>query len=117
MKEQLRRQEQRSLRVLSDQNDQQQYDHRRNLRVYNVEKKTGETTDNRARKRCQIFTDLVGAPTREEDLEAAHGTGPTTMGKRRQIIVRCQSRKLKDKVLANRRNLKKTTTTTTKPRE
>ena len=71
-----------------------------------MEKKTGETTDNRARKRCQIFTDLVGAPTREEDLEAAHRTGPTTMGKRRQSIVRFQSRKLKDKVLANRRNLK-----------
>ena len=106
MNEQLRRQEQRTLRVLSDQNDQ-----RRNLRVYNVEEKAGETADGCARKWCQIFTDLIDVPTREEGLEAAHRTGPTTTGKRRPIIVRFQSRKLKDKVLANRRNLKKKTTT------
>ena len=109
MKEQLRRQEQRTLRVLSDQNDQQQYDCRRNLRVYNVEEKAGETADDCARKWCQIFTDLIGVPTREEGLEAVHRTGPTTTGKRRPIIVRFQSRKLKDKVLANRRNLTKKT--------
>ena len=54
MKEQLRRQEQRSLRVLSDQNDQQQYDRRRNLRVNNVEEKAGETVDDSARKCCQF---------------------------------------------------------------
>ena len=98
MKEQLRRQEQGTLRVLSDQNDQQRYDRGWNLRVYNVEEK--------ARKCCQILTDPICVPTREEDLEAAHKTGPTMTGKRRPIIVRFQSRKLKDKVLANRENLK-----------
>ena len=106
MKEQLSRQEQKILSVLSDQNDQQQYDHRWNLRVYNVEEKAGETADDCAKKCCRIFTDLIGVPTTEEDLEAAHRTGPTTTGKRRPIIVRFQSRKLKDKVLANRRKLK-----------
>ena len=106
MKEQLSRQEQKILSVLSDQNDQQQYDRRWNLRAYNVEEKAGQTADNCARKCCRIFTDLIGVPTTEEDLEAAHRTGPTTMGKRRPIIVRFQSRKLKDKVLANRRKLK-----------
>ena len=106
MKEQLRMQEQKILYVLSDQNDQQQYDHRWNLRVYNVEEKAGETADDCAKKCCRIFTDLIGVPTTEEDLEAAHRTGPTTTGKRRPIIVRFQSRRLKDKVLASRRKLK-----------
>ena len=72
--------------------------------MYNVEEKAGETADDCTRKCCQIFTDLIDVPTREEGLEAAHRTGPTTTGKRRPIIVRFQSRKLK--VLANRRNLK-----------
>ena len=106
MKEQLSRQERKILSVLSDQNDQQQYDRRWNLRVYNVEEKAGETADDCAKKSCRIFTDLIGVPTTEEDLEAAHRTGSTTMGKRHPVIVRFQSRKLKDKVLANQRKLK-----------
>ena len=106
MKEQLRRQEQKILNILSDQNDQQEYDHRWNLRVYNVEEKAGETADDCAKKCCWIFTDMIGVPTMEDDLEAAHSTGPTTTGKRHPIIVHFQSRKLKDKVLAIRRKLK-----------
>ena len=102
MKEQLSRQEQKILSVLSDQNDQQQYDRRWNLRVYNVEEKA----DDCAKKCCRIFTDLIGVATTEEDLEAAHRTGPNTTGKRPPIIVRFQFRKLKDKVIANRRKLK-----------
>ena len=106
MKEQLRRQEQKILNILSDQNDQQQYDRRWNVRVYNMEEKAGETADDCAKKCCQIFTDLIGIPMMEEDLEAAHRTRPTMTGKRHPIIVRFQSRKLKDKVFANRRKLK-----------
>ena len=106
MKEQLSRQERKILSVLSDQNDQQQYDRRWSLWVYNVEEKAGETADDCAKKCCRIFTDLIGILTTEEDLEAAHRTGPTTTGKRRPVIVRFQSRKLKDKVIANRRKLK-----------
>ena len=62
MKEQLRRQEQKILNVPSDQNDQQQYDHRWKLRVYNVEEKAGETANNCAKKCCWIFTDLISTP-------------------------------------------------------
>ena len=72
-----------------------------------MEEKAGETADDCAEKCCRIFTDLIGVPTTEEDLEAAHRTRSTTTGKRRPIIVRFQSRKVKrDKVLANRRKLK-----------
>ena len=106
MKEQLRRQEQKILNILSDQNDQQQYDCRWNVRVYNVEEKAGETADDCAKKCCWIFTDVIGIPMTEEDLEAAHRTRPTMTGKRHPIIVPFLSRKPKDKVFANRRKLK-----------
>ena len=106
MKEQLRRQEQKILNVLSDQNSQQQYDHRWNLRVYNLEGKARDTTNNCAKKCCWIFTDLISIPTTEDDLEAAHRTGPTMTGKRHPIIIRFQSKKLKDKVFASWRKLK-----------
>ena len=53
-----------------------------------MEEKAGETADDCAKKCCRIFTDLIGVPTTEDDLEAAHRTGPTTTGKRRPIIVR-----------------------------
>ena len=100
----MRRQEQKILNILSDQNDQQQYDRRWNVRVYNVEEKAAETADDCAKKCCRIFTDVIGIPTTEE--EAAHRTRPTMTGKRHPIIVRFLSRKLKDKVFANRRKLK-----------
>ena len=70
MKEQLWRREQRTPRVLSDQNDQQQHNRRWNLRVYNVEEKAMETAEDCAKKCCQMFTDLIGVLTKQDDLEA-----------------------------------------------
>ena len=64
MKEQLSRQEQKILSVLSDQNDQQQYDRRWNLRVYNVEEKAGETADDCAKKCCGSSQTWSASPRR-----------------------------------------------------
>lgn len=106
LKDQLRRQEHRVAKVLSDQNDLEQYDRRWNLRLFNVQENTGETSDDCAKMCCKIFTEGIGVPVKEEDLEAAHRTGPTVTGRTRTVIVRFQSRKLRDKVLADRKKLK-----------
>ena len=98
MKEQLRRWEQRTPRVLSDQNDQQQHNRRWNLRVYNMEEKAGETAEDCAKKCCQMFTDLIGVLTKQDDLEAL-GLEQSQWAKWRPITVCFQSRKLKTKCL------------------
>lgn len=48
---------------VSDQNEQQEYDHKGNLRVCNMKEKGRETTDECAKKCCLIFTDLISVPT------------------------------------------------------
>ena len=106
LKDQMRQQDQRMQRVRSDLNDEEQYDRRWNLRVFNVKEPTGATAEDCGRKCCQIFTDLIGVGTTEADLEAAHRTGQHLDGRRRAIIVRFRSRKLRDKVLADRKKLK-----------
>ena len=105
LREQLRQQERRVTKVLSDQNDLEQYDRRWNLRLFNVQEKTEETADDCARTCCQIVTEGTGVPVTEEG-EAARQTGPVVAGRKRTIIVRFQSRKLRDKVLADRKKLK-----------
>ena len=72
------------------------------LRLFNVPEKTEETPDDCARTCCQIVTEGIGVPVKEEDLEAAHRIGPVVAGRKRTNIVRFQSRKLRDKVLADR---------------
>ena len=37
-----------------------------------MEERAGETANDCAKKCCRIFTDLIGVPTTEEDLEAEH---------------------------------------------
>ena len=106
LREQLRQQERRVTKVLSDQNDLEQYDRRWNLRLFNVQEKTEETADDCARTCCQIVTEGIRVPVTEEDLEAARRTGPMVAGRKRTIIARFQSRKLRDKVLADRKKLK-----------
>ncbi|KAL8575854.1 hypothetical protein ACOMHN_014859 [Nucella lapillus] len=63
------------------------------------------------KKVCRVFSDMVGVPITEHDIEVAHRTGrrtPDPQGQTRKcrlVIVRFNSRK-KDDVLANRRRLK-----------
>ena len=90
----------------SELNNKEQYDRRWNLRVYNVPEEKDETADQCATKCCKVFTELIGVTTKESDVEVAHRTGPPAPGRKRPIIVRFHSRKVKDQVLMNRRKLK-----------
>jgi hypothetical protein len=93
----------------SDINDLEQYGRRWNLRLFNVTEKQGETADDAALKVCSLFTDLVGVPTTQDDLEACHRVGRVGepgSKKPRAIVVRFKNRALRDKVLANRKKLK-----------
>ena len=105
LKGQVRRQEQKTKKVVSDQNDLEQYNRRWNIRVYNMPEQEGETSEDCTKKCCRLFTELIGVSTTEEDLEAAHRTGPLS-NRKRPIIVRFQSKKLRDKVLGSRKKLK-----------
>ena len=60
----------------SEINDQQQYQRRWNLRVFNVPEKPNETQKETTDKLCDIFTNLVGVPTTPEDIEVAHRIKP-----------------------------------------
>ena len=55
---------------------------------------------------CLIFTEGIRLPVKEDDLEAAHRTGPVVACRKWTIVVRFQSRKLPDKVLTDRKKLK-----------
>ena len=56
----------------------------------------------------KIFTNMVGVPVAESDVEVAHRVGnrASRQDRGRPIIVRFLSRKKKDDVLTNRRKLK-----------
>lgn len=59
-------------------NDQQQYQRRWNLRIFNVPEIPYETSEQTTKKVCEIFSDLVGVPTTPEDIEVAHRVKPVT---------------------------------------
>jgi hypothetical protein len=105
------------------QNDQEQQNRKWNVRVYNVEEvkpEDTETSHDCITKCCKVFSDLVGVPVSEEEVEVAHRVGNRapppgnsssgTQGQRRArprpIILRFMSRKTRDKVLRERRKLK-----------
>ena len=91
-------------------NDLEQYGRRWNLRVFNVEEKSGETTQDVTKRVCDIFTDMVKVKTEPSDIEACHRTGNLEKARHdkkvRPIIVRFNNRSLKDDVLRNRSKLK-----------
>ena len=64
----------------SEMNDQQQYQRRWNLRVFNVPEKPNETSKDTIEKLCDVFTNLVGVTTRPEDIEVAHRIRPVGEG-------------------------------------
>ena len=61
-------------------NDQQQYQRRWNLRIFNVPESPNETQKETTEKLCKIFTDIVGVATTPEDIEVAHRTRPVGSG-------------------------------------
>lgn len=90
------------------QNDSDQYNRRWNVRIYNVQEKAGETPEDCVSQSCKVFTDLLGVKTSDKDLEAAHRTGKPLPGRKRPrpIIVRFTDRRLRDRVIAEKRKLK-----------
>lgn len=94
--------------VQSKQNDAEQYDRRWNVRVFNAAERQGETAADCGKRCAEIFTERLGVPTVETDIEAAHRVGTVDAAKKRPrpIIIRFHNRALRDKVLANRKRLK-----------
>jgi FtsZ-binding cell division protein ZapB len=101
------------------QNDIEQQGRKWNLRVYNVAEvkpeDPAETSADCIKKSCQIFTDMMGVPVEESEVEVAHRVGARTRpaqdngqrkAKPRPIILRFVSRKVRDRVLKERRALK-----------
>ncbi len=106
LKNTLRAHEQQMRKMQKEQNDQQQYSRRWNLRVFKVPEGDGETADDCRKKCCDIFNQKVNVKTAVTDIEVAHRTGTPTGTKPRPILVRFFDRKLRDQILANRRKLK-----------
>ena len=60
------------------QDDAEQHGHKRNVRVYNIPESRPDEPETGAvstRKCCKIFTDMVGAPVAESDIELPHRVG------------------------------------------
>ena len=91
-------------------NDQEQHGRQWNLRVYGVKEAVGETAEDCAEKCRTIFSQQLGVPTQEGDIEVAHRSGkPATPGsgdRPRPIIIRFFSRTHRRKVLSVRKKLK-----------
>lgn len=96
------------LSLENSQNDLEQYDRRLNIRVFNVQERQNESSEDCVKQCCRIFTDLVGVSTKESDVEVAHRVGRVEDGKRRPrpIIVRFNNRKQRDRILADKKKLK-----------
>ena len=88
-------------------NDVCQYSRKNNVRVFGV-------NDTNAKEDASISEQVVSQIIRDKlkinlapwEIEVAHRLGHFTPGKSRPIIVRFQTRKAKNKVMASRRNLK-----------
>ena len=98
--------EQQVRKMQKEQNDQQQYSRRWNLRVFKVPEGDGETVDDCRKKCCDIFDQKVNVKTAVTDIEVAHRTGTPGGTKSRPVLVRFFDRKLPDQILANRRKIK-----------
>ena len=94
-------------------NDLEQHSRKQNLRVFGVPEPQGEekeTGKDCIEKVAQIFKEKVGVPIGVEHIEVAHRTGSLAAARAnkrsRPIIVRFLSRKDRETVLVNRKNLK-----------
>ena len=105
LKNMLHAHEQQMRKMQKEQNDQQQYSRRWNLRVFKVPEGDGETADDCRKKCCDIFNQKANVKTAVTDMEVAHRTGTPTGTKSRPILVRFFDRKLRDHYY-NRRKLK-----------
>lgn len=102
----IKQQDRRIKETEREQNDQQQYSRRWNLRVFRVPEREGETADDCTSKVCAIFSDKVGVPTKASEIEVAHRAGQRGGTRARPVLVRFFDRKKRDLILSSRRNLK-----------
>ena len=93
-------------RTEKEQNSLQQYSRRWNLRVYKVQERENETSDDCIRKCCEIFSEKAAVPLDKSDIEVAHRLSPTSSTNARPILVRFFDTKKRDEILSNRRRLK-----------
>lgn len=92
-------------RIESNLNDLEQYGRNWNLRIYKVpEAKEGEEEDC-GRMAIEVFEE-IGVTVRESDIENSHRVGVKKQDANRPIIVRFHSRRLRDRVINERRKLK-----------
>jgi uncharacterized coiled-coil protein SlyX len=118
LKERLCQQEQRAKKVQGEQNEAEQYGRGWNLRLFKVAEKEGETAEQLEREVCRLFADQVKVPVTPADLDAVHRLGArpgaggggggngAANGRPRVVIVRFLTRKLRNRVFMNRKNLK-----------
>ncbi|KAL8585490.1 hypothetical protein ACOMHN_066683 [Nucella lapillus] len=85
-----------------------QNDHEQHGRSWNVrEEKGGEETADACLQKCiKVFSQQVGVPVTDRDVEVAHRAGKPGGTRPRPILVRFFSRRKKGQVLAERRKLK-----------
>lgn len=93
------------------QNDNEQYARRWNLRVAGVPERSNEKEEDNIQACLKLFNKELGVAVRKEDIEALHRTGRKKEGdagksRPRQIIVRFTNRRLRDRVIGERKKLK-----------
>ena len=100
------RREERAVR--RDINDHEQHGRQFNVRVYGVPEVQGkqESVEDCVLKCTNIFTSKVGVPVKGEDIEIAHRVGKAGGARPRPILVRFLTRRLRGRVLADRKRLK-----------
>ena len=88
-------------------NQNEHYLRRWNCRVYKVPEVERETANNCIKKCVKVFTKDIGVKVTETDIDVAHRIGPPPpKGRSRPIIVRFLSRRARDLVVSNGKNLK-----------
>ncbi|KAL8563297.1 hypothetical protein ACOMHN_063959 [Nucella lapillus] len=89
-------------------NYQEQHGRQFNVRVYGVRENQGhaDTVEDCVKHCPEIFTNRVGVQVSPGDIEIAHRVGKPGGAKPRPIIARFFSRRLRGRVLADRRKLK-----------
>lgn len=88
-------------------NDLEQYGRRNNIRINGVPENGEETSERTTRIATETLNRYIeNLDIRREEIDIAHRLGKKKEGKHRQIIIKFQSRMLRDTVLKNRRVFK-----------
>ena len=89
-------------------NNLEQYTRRENIRIFGVKDSAWEQGDKSTTLAIDIIKTKMKINIREEDIEAAHRVGRFKADKNRAIIVRFSSRRVKERVMVEKKKLKGT---------